>query len=197
MPRNSHDSSTDNVQNLKQDSITQNELDASVSSSGDKLNFNDMSQVHKQEAQLYEPKNWSTYTYLQESSKSMKEGFHTQAQLEGLQAHQQLEQVHKRLDAQWLANNAHLSELTHSVKKELLAQAQMEVGQSDSQTMDAAGIQNPSKDAIIEQTEKLHAYERGCGPRRITIRNPRKPGIAQTTNLGYDSLQGSFDISRR
>ncbi|KAK6612141.1 hypothetical protein H4I96_01354 [Botrytis cinerea] len=81
----------------------------------------------------------------------------------GLQAHQQLEQAHKQPDAQWPANNAQLSELTHSVKKELLAQAQMEVGQSDSQTMDAAGIQNPSKDATTEQTEKLHAYERGCG----------------------------------
>ncbi|KAM0168290.1 hypothetical protein ACHAPF_011139 [Botrytis cinerea] len=158
MPRNSHDSSTENVQNLKQDSITQNEFDASFNFSEEKLNFNDMSQVHKQEAQLYEPKNWSTYTYLQESSKNMKEEFHA-----GLQAHQQLEQAHKQLDAQWPANNAHLSELTHSVKKELLAQAQMEVRQSDSQTMDAAGIQNPSKDATTEQTEKLHAYERGCG----------------------------------
>ena len=81
----------------------------------------------------------------------------------GLQAHQQLEQVYKQLTTQWPAKNSHLSELTHSVKKELLAQAQMEVGQSDSQTMDAAGIQNPSKDATTEQTEKLHAYERGCG----------------------------------
>ncbi|TEY85694.1 hypothetical protein BOTCAL_0013g00020 [Botryotinia calthae] len=161
MLRNSHDSSTENVQNLKQDSITQNELDASISCSEEKLDFNDMSQVHKQEAQLYEPKEWSTYTYLQEPSKSMKEEFHAQAQLEGLQAHQQSEQVYKQLDAQLLEKNSDISELTESAKKELLAQAQMEVGQSKSEKMDVAGIQLPSKDATIEQTEKLQQIIQG------------------------------------
>ncbi|THV50589.1 hypothetical protein BGAL_0144g00130 [Botrytis galanthina] len=73
MLRNSHDSSTENVQQQEQEANAQNEADCSIRSSEDQSIIDDTVQSHKQKAQLYKAR---------ELMESAKEQLLTQAQME-------------------------------------------------------------------------------------------------------------------